>query len=362
MDPLSDLLSAVPDVLCICDSVGGVRRSSSIAQRLLGSGVAPGARLGALVHPADRDAFLAALSALTTIPAEHTCRVSGSDGVARFFTWHLARSADGTTILATARATNDRARIFEALLGGLPLAVWAVDRAGTFIFHDGHGVEMAGLKRGEILGQNLFDGRWVDPQLKKSLATGEVTQAITDIYGGQWETWYVPLRDADGSTDGAIALSWSITASKHIDLTEALTPIETMHQHELTIRELSTPIIQLWDHVLALPIVGTVDSKRTAEVMERLLAEIVRTRARYAILDLTGVDTVDTDAAGHLIALIRAIRLLGSEGIITGIHPNVANTMVALGFDLGGLVTLADLRSGLQHCMCRLSARARPAP
>jgi rsbT co-antagonist protein RsbR len=119
---------------------------------------------------------------------------------------------------------------------------------------------------------------------------------------------------------------------------------------------MSTPIIEVWDGVLTLPILGLVDSVRTAEIMDGLLQAVTRVRARFAILDMTGVDVIDTSTAGHLLGLIRAIRLLGAEGIITGIHPNIAQTMVSLDVDLSNIKVHANLREALKYCI----ARARP--
>lgn len=107
--------------------------------------------------------------------------------------------------------------------------------------------------------------------------------------------------------------------------------------------------------MLTLPIIGLVDSVRTAEVMDDLLQSVARVRARYAILDMTGVEVVDTQTASHLIGLIRAIRLLGAEGIITGIHPTIAQTIVALGVDLRGIVVRASLREALKYCIAAMS-------
>ena len=132
--------------------------------------------------------------------------------------------------------------------------------------------------------------------------------------------------------------------------------LELIERQQEVIRNLETPIIQVWDRVVTLPMVGIVDSRRAARVMDDLLAAVVRTQASFAILDLTGVDTVDTATAGHLFGLIRAIRLLGAEGIITGIRPTVAQTMVTLGLDLTHLSTCANLREGLKLCIRRMSA------
>jgi len=118
---------------------------------------------------------------------------------------------------------------------------------------------------------------------------------------------------------------------------------------------MSIPIIQVWDNVLTVPLVGVVDSMRAAELMEKLLAEVVRTRAGFAVLDLTGVDTMDTGTASHMLRLVSALRLLGTEGILTGIQPSIAHTMVGLGLEMGSVKTLANLREGLQFCMDRMN-------
>ena len=117
--------------------------------------------------------------------------------------------------------------------------------------------------------------------------------------------------------------------------------------------ELSTPVVQLWDGVLALPLIGTLDSRRTQSVMEALLQRIVETGSEFAILDITGVPTVDTLTAQHLIKTITATRLMGAECIISGIRPQIAQTIVHLGVDLGGVTTKASLAGALELALKR---------
>ncbi len=112
--------------------------------------------------------------------------------------------------------------------------------------------------------------------------------------------------------------------------------------------ELSTPVVQLWDGILALPLIGTLDSKRTQSVMESLLHRIVETESEIAIIDITGVPTVDTLTAQHLLKTITAARLMGAECIISGIRPQIAQTIVHLGVNLGDVVTKASMASALQ--------------
>ena len=117
--------------------------------------------------------------------------------------------------------------------------------------------------------------------------------------------------------------------------------------------ELSTPVVKLWDGVLALPMIGTLDSQRTQVVMESLLQRIVDTGSEIAIIDITGVPTVDTLVAQHLLKTVTAIRLMGADCIISGVRPQIAQTIVHLGLDLQGIVTKANLADALALALRR---------
>jgi len=117
--------------------------------------------------------------------------------------------------------------------------------------------------------------------------------------------------------------------------------------------ELSTPVVTLWDGIVALPLIGTLDSARTQVVMESLLQAIVQTNSRFAIIDITGVPTVDTLTAQYLLKTVTALRLMGAECIISGIRPQIAQTIVHLGVDLQGVVTKANLADALAWALKR---------
>jgi rsbT co-antagonist protein RsbR len=127
--------------------------------------------------------------------------------------------------------------------------------------------------------------------------------------------------------------------------------------------ELSTPVIKLWDGILAVPLIGTLDSERTQTVMESLLDALVKTGATVAIIDITGVPTVDTLVAQHLLKTVSAARLMGAECIISGIRPQIAQTIVHLGVDLGDVATKSTLADALRVALSRrgLSIGAMPA-
>ncbi len=125
------------------------------------------------------------------------------------------------------------------------------------------------------------------------------------------------------------------------------------------ITEISTPVIRVWDGILALPIIGTLDSARTQVVMENLLQEIVNTGSSIAILDISGVPAVDSLVAQHLIKTVSATRLMGAECIISGIRPEIAQTVVHLGIDLSNIVTKATLASALKYAFSILQLEIR---
>jgi len=164
------------------------------------------------------------------------------------------------------------------------------------------------------------------------------------------------LQRHRGDVDGQIEVVWA--ASSIVDRMAQWTvstyqktreDIIVRQQHELL--ELSTPVIKLWDGVLAVPVIGTLDSSRAQIVMETLLERLVNTGSELAIIDITGVPTVDTLVAQHLMKTVTAIRLMGAESIISGIRPQIAQTIVHLGIDLQGIITKSTLADALATAM-----------
>ena len=138
---------------------------------------------------------------------------------------------------------------------------------------------------------------------------------------------------------------------------------EIIARQQREMLELSTPVVALWESILAVPLIGTLDSERTQVVMESLLQRIVDTGASIAIIDITGVPTVDTLVAQHLLKTVGAARLMGAECIISGIRPQIAQTIVHLGVDLGNVATKATLADALILALGRVGASVtRNAP
>ncbi len=125
--------------------------------------------------------------------------------------------------------------------------------------------------------------------------------------------------------------------------------------------ELSTPVIRLWEGIIAVPLVGTLDSARAQLVMEKLLETLIATGADHAVLDITGVSTVDTEVAQHLLKTVSAARLLGAECIVSGIRPQVAQTIVSLGIEFGDIATKATLADALSYALSRTGQKVTKA-
>jgi len=210
---------------------------------------------------------------------------------------------------------------------------------------------------------NFNDPAWrVLREVLAQLSTDRAAQGETaDVTSGFVLALKRPIfdglqRQTGGAIEGQIDVIWltSAVVDRMAQWTVAnyqktREDIIVRQQHELM--ELSTPVIKLWDGVLAVPLIGTLDSSRAQMVMESLLERLVETGSELAIIDITGVPTVDTLVAQHLMKTVTAIRLMGAESIISGIRPQIAQTIVHLGIDLQGIVTKSTLADALRTAM-----------
>jgi rsbT co-antagonist protein RsbR len=135
--------------------------------------------------------------------------------------------------------------------------------------------------------------------------------------------------------------------------------LKTIEQQRSAIRELSTPIMEVWEGILCLPIVGIMDSTRSADMTDALLRAVVQTRARCVILDITGIEVMDTHTADHFIRMAKAVRLLGAECVLTGINPQIAQTVIHMGLEMADIVSHRSLRDALQHFINRKQSAPR---
>ncbi|WP_437713511.1 STAS domain-containing protein [Sorangium sp. So ce448] len=393
---LGELFARSPDLLFIASADGALLHGSGGLREALGPGVEGGARLADLAHPDDRAALSAAWSSLLQRdePVSFSVRLRDGGGAYRALSCSASRSSDRSAVLGSLRPAPAPAaaplaaatpmtegelstlRLKARILDGLaehvdPLTIWALDGDGIYLYHDGKAVAKAGFTRGQHVGRSIYDLYGATPEAAAEMRKwydGQIRRGRSEAHGADWDTWLVPLpSEPGGRIDGVLGVSLDVSDSRIVE-NELRIQLDQIAAQQKVIRDLSTPIIEVWDGVLTLPMVGTVDSVRTAEVMDSLLAQIVEKRARFAILDLTGVEVVDTRVASHLIQLITAIRLLGADGIVAGIKPTVAQTMVALGLDLTQLNTQRNLRAALNYAIRAMtgaqgaSSAASPAP
>jgi rsbT co-antagonist protein RsbR len=206
-------------------------------------------------------------------------------------------------------------------------------------------------------------------QVAQSRAKAGFTQSETARFVFSLKQTLFPLLQREFQSDPASLTEETWAASALIDELGLLTTeaylkareaVVTRQQQELL--ELSTPVVKLWDGIVAVPLIGTLDSQRTQIVMESLLQQVVDTGASIAIIDITGVPTVDTLVAQHLLKTVAAARLMGTDCIISGIRPQIAATIVHLGVDLGSVITKATLADAFRLALRRLGLGVRPLP
>lgn len=223
-------------------------------------------------------------------------------------------------------------------------------------------VKVTGAPREELIG-TVFSNYFTDPGkardgYRRVFAEGSVTDyplTIRHRDGRVTDVLYNAsvYRDAQGNVAGVFAAARDITAQKRTEAALAKTNLELQAQveerrrAERVILELSTPVLQLRDRLLMLPIIGILDSQRARQLTEQLLRSIRDNRAKLAVVDITGVPAVDSKVANHLLQTAEAARLMGATVILTGLSPEVAQSLVSIGVDLSRLTTVGDLQGGI---------------
>jgi anti-anti-sigma regulatory factor len=180
-----------------------------------------------------------------------------------------------------------------------------------------------------------------------------IARATSDLRDPVVEHLRRSISDVNGQRAAVDALDYilreSLIVSGEVYAAEREDKVEDEFRN--LIRRLSTPVIQVWDEIQVLPLIGVIDSTRARQMTEQLLERIVSDQARVVIMDITGVPTVDTAVADHILKTAKAAGLVGARAILVGISPQVAQTLVRLGVSLGDVETYADMRSGLEHAL-----------
>ncbi|APR80696.1 RsbR, positive regulator of sigma-B [Minicystis rosea] len=351
------------------------------------------------VVPEDRTRLLAqmARAAETGAPMTWSGRIRRRDGEVRWIETQatVERDAGGAQIwsgqtldisgredLERALAASESAReksdaLHRAVIQALPVGIVVMDPNGTLPIINATWEAQAGPAPSEHrtdssvrLGLFLADGVTPFPNERLPLVRamrGEEAVEEMVVRNSHLEAERRllvagrTLRDAAGNITAGLIVSQDVTMQRLLEI-ELRTRNEELAQSEsakaqlierlrFSIDELSTPILEVWDDVLAMPIIGVVDSRRTQEMVQRLLGEVARTQASFVIIDLTGVEIVDTKTADHLMKLMRKVEIVGARCVLTGIRPAVAETLVDIGVDFGRLSTLRNLKHGLREAL-----------
>jgi rsbT co-antagonist protein RsbR len=258
---------------------------------------------------------------------------------------------------------QDTTALFRLLVENVrDYAIILLDTRGHVLSWNPAAERLKGYRAEDILGQH-FSRFYLPEEVQQGKPEHALQRAAAE---GRWEDegWRVrqdgtrfwahvvltALRDAQGQLQGF----GKVTR----DLTERRQAEETIRQQAQEILEMATvPVVQVWPQVVLVPLIGTLNRERMHHLVERLLQHIVDTHSLVACVDITGVPTIDTYTAQHLIDTISAVRLMGAEVILTGVRPSIAQTLVHLGIELSSIVTRASLMAGLAVALEKLHLR-----
>jgi PAS domain S-box-containing protein len=254
----------------------------------------------------------------------------------------------------------DTQDLFQLVVDHLPQSICWKDRNSVFLgcnlpFARSLGAErpsdLIGKSDYELTSAELADAYVADDRqvMEGGLAKVNFEEPIQHPDGtmGWLLTSKIPLRAPVGTVVGVLVSLEDISARKQAEEDRARSQEEYIQMQSGLLAELSTPLIPLTQAVVVMPLIGAIDSRRAQQVLDTLLHGITERRARIAILDITGVPIVDTHVAGALIRAAQAAQLLGAQVVLTGIRPEVAQTLVGMGTELHGIITRSDLQSGI---------------
>jgi rsbT co-antagonist protein RsbR len=249
--------------------------------------------------------------------------------------------------------------LLDALLEHIPDRIYFKDKKSRFLDVSKSKAEGTGLSRKGFKGKTDFDfysKEEADVMRKDEQKIMETGKTVIDrvhkleMPDGE-DKWLsatkVPFYDKKGNVMGTLGITRDITRLKTLEL-EKVKKIESQKE-ELEV--LSTPVIDIWEGILTVPVLGVLDSERASKIAETLLTRIVEERASTAIIDISGISAVDSAVADLLIRTAKAVRLVGAEAILTGVGVEVAQTVADLGIEMEGLKTMATLRDGLKYAI-----------
>jgi len=252
--------------------------------------------------------------------------------------------------------------LLDSLLSTIPDHIYYKDKESRFIKVSKSLAEWFGMKSmDELMGKSDFDF-FTEEHAKPAYEDEQEIMKTGNPIEGKVEkethpdgriTWVsttkVARYDKKGNIIGILGISRDVTEKRFWEIERE----EKMEAQKEELIALSTPVIDVWEGVLTVPILGALDSERASRVSEHLLTQIVRKRAGIAIIDISGISAVDSAVADRLIRTAKAVRLVGAEAILTGVGVEIAQTIADLGIDMGGLKTMSTLKDGLRYVISR---------
>ncbi|NTW03098.1 MAG: PAS domain S-box protein [Oscillochloris sp.] len=267
---------------------------------------------------------------------------------------------------------DQQVRLLTNLINTLPFPVFYKDSNGTYRgCNQSFAENIVGRSIDAIVGQNhheIFSAKVATliDKIESSVLAHHGAQHLefdwiyTDGQSHAVILYISSFSRPDGSPGGILGAMVDITDHKHAEAEKSALQEQIIAAQQAAIRDISAPLLPLAKHVVALPLIGAIDSARAQHITEILLSGISSQHAEVAIIDITGVPIVDTQVANAIIHAAQAVKLLGAQVVLTGIRPEVAQTLVQLGIDLSGIVTRSTLLSAISYALNNVSSRRRP--
>jgi anti-anti-sigma factor len=334
-----------------------------------------------LIHPDDREATQQAFGgwiAAGTAVATYENRLVSHSGTIHYVNWTimLQYNDDGSmqgmrgiardiTALKEAEAERismqnmllEKQNLLQGIIDNIPVILVVKDRQGRLIMANRTAAQTAGTTPQALIGHADADflpaemAAETERHEQQVISTGKPVEYVQEAaLNGSVRTFYTirfPLFNDQGEIYAVGGSATDITERRRAEQEHTQLQEQLIEAQRSALRELSTPLIPVADNVLVMPLIGSIDSTRAQQVLETLLEGVAHNQASTAILDITGVPVIDTQVANALLQAARAVRLLGAEVVLTGIRPDVAQTLVHLGADLSDVTTHSSLQSGI---------------